>query len=331
MTFNIDVKHCCLTLSLILLLALPTLAQPLYRDDTTTTTTTTSTTTMKQEGLPEKILGQPWIYLCISLLLVFLIISKWKKKDERPEEKLFWGVEIREKMTHKIMDRYVRGWGEKTKFKLFRGHGNPIGIVMRVLPIYKRKINNQYVPLSDDEIKKLLKKKYEKERIEKTEVDLKKEIEEIKELILSGDKKYGKRYGEKKEQKEELSYYLIAYREPGIIGFIKWFLLHRYEKLLIDPQALTIDEIKKTMYLDPQAWIHDHSGVWTLGTKKENILIDELNLQKDIENLKGYTSDMARRVSNQNAMASIINERLTHESELKEKERRSKLLHLSKG
>jgi len=303
------------------LIPTPTAAQPITRD----------AEIQQPKGLAERIFGQPYIYIVISLVLILLIVMKWKgKKTERPEEKLFWGVEIREKMTDKVLKRYFSNWGETTKFKLYRGFGNCVGIVMKKIPIYKKKIKNKYMPLSDDEIKALLKKKYRKQGYIETESEIMKELKEIKELINAGDKKTIKEYGKKQPDIEELSYYLIAFRKTGFLNLILYLLLHRYEKLLIDPAAITIDETKKIMLIDPNAWIHDHSGVWTLGTKKENILIDELNLQKDIENLKGYTSDMARRVSNQNPQAAMINEKLTHESELKERERRNRLLNLGK-
>lgn len=290
---------------------------------TTTQNGTVYATFIKEPSFADKLMTNPFLWIVIIIVLIIIVVIKLKPKQKSdPATKPFWGVEVREKMTDKVVKKRLNVFGEKIKFKFYKGYGNVIGIAVRKEAIYKRKTKGKYIPLNDDEIKEKIKSKSRKGI---SEEQLHRDYMEIKEAIEGGNQYIIRQYGKKQFTEEEISYWFLAIRSPGFVGWLMWLLMKKCEKMLIDPEALTIDESKKRMFLDPNAWIHDHSGVWTLGTKKENTLIDELNLQKDIENVKGYTADYLRRLSHENPGQSIFNERLSHEAELKEKAKQGRM------
>lgn len=266
------------------------------------------------------VLTQPWIYLVIVVAIIGIIYYKTRGKKDRPEEKPFFGVQVRKDMTTKVIANHLKVWGKKSKLTLFSGYGQKIGKVVKVAPVFKKKKVGHYVSLTKEEIKEILKAKAKKKDLTDSEMEF---MEGVKEVIVDDDGT-ARKFEKKVWTDEEFSYSFIAFRSFGIIAYLKWLFLNRHETILIDPLAYTIDEVKKMLVLDPRANMIDHSGVWTLGSKKDNVMIDELNLQKDIENIKGFTADFLRRLSHEAPGQAISNERLSHESELREKERASR-------
>ena len=266
------------------------------------------------------VLSQPWIYLVIVVAIIGIIYLKSRGQKLRPEEKPFFGVQVRKDMTTKVIANHLKIWGKKSKLTLFSGYGQKIGKVVKIAPVFKKKKVGHYVPLTKDEIKELLKAKAKKKDLSDGEAEF---LQGVKDYVVDDDGS-NKRFEKKVWTDEEFSYSFIAFRGFGLMAWLKWLFLNRHETILIDPQAYTIDEIKRALVLDPRANMIDHSGVWTLGSKKDNVMIDELNLQKDIENIKGFTADFLRRLSHEAPGQAISNERLSHESELREKERASR-------
>ena len=128
----------------------------------------------------------------------------------------------------------------------------------------------------------------------------------------------------------ELDYYNVSFRNFGIIAWIKSLIGIR-EHILLDPKVIKISEKEKIFRINPKAFIIEDSGVWALSTTKETELIDELNIKKDVENIKGFTSDFLRRLSNEQPTQAMITERLTLASDLEEKRRKNRISSWVKG
>ena len=127
---------------------------------------------------------------------------------------------------------------------------------------------------------------------------------------------------EKLSQEELELYHIIAFRKYGFIAWLK-ALFNRYENLAVSPHTISYSD--KYISLDPKAFLIDDSGVWVLSSDKEMKFIDDLNVKKDIENIKGFNADFLRRLSVQSPTQAMITEKMTHESDLEEKKRKSRL------
>ena len=140
----------------------------------------------------------------------------------------------------------------------------------------------------------------------------------------------GKKKHKEKRSKEDMElYHNIAFRNYGLIAMIKALLLNRYEHLIVSPFAISFSD--RYINIDPKAFLIDDSGVWILSDDKELKFIDDLNTHRDILNIKGFSSDFLRRLSTQSPLQAIALEKMTHESDLKEKERQARVKQWSSG
>ena len=152
-------------------------------------------------------------------------------------------------------------------------------------------------------------------------------IETIQRLGLTNPKNDNPEYkGHKKKGNLEEwhdTYHTIAFRKWGLMAWIKANLLGKYEHIICDPQTIIIGN--KDIVLDPKAFMIDDSGVWVVSRDRELKFIDDLNVKKDVENIKGFTSDFLRRLSTQAPSQAMITEKMTHEADLEEKKRKNRL------
>lgn len=127
-----------------------------------------------------------------------------------------------------------------------------------------------------------------------------------------------------KQNPHPIIVYNIAFRN---FGFMSWLmsLFGRYKYLMINRKAIIIDQVKKRATIDPNSYLLNDSGIWTLSSETELKIIDELNIKKDVENVKGFTSDFLRRLSNESPNQAIYTERQTHEADLEERKRKSRI------
>jgi hypothetical protein len=217
---------------------------------------------MPELGMADAIISNPLFWICIILVILYFIIAKLREEKKRPEQRPFWGVEVRDEQTKKQLGKHIDVWGEKIGYNFYRGLVK-IGVVMRFDPIYKYP--------NPDEVKDL---------------------------------------GVDKEQIIET--FAISFRKPGFVAWLNAVLLKKHENILLDPKAFVLDRNKKHLILDPKAYIIDDSSVWSLATKKELKIVDDLNLKKDHENVRGFVSDFPRRLSNLDPNQAIGTEKTSH-------------------
>lgn len=220
------------------------------------------------------LLNSPFFWLAISLLIILLIIMRFHKDKKRPEQRPFFGVEVREDMTNKQINKHIKVWGDKSKYHLRRGF-TKVGKLLRLDPIYK-------FP-NDEEAKTL---KIDKETLIET--------------------------------------YVLSFRNYGFMAWLK-ALMGKHEIILVDPKAIKVDDKRQTVILDPKVHVINDSGVWSTATNKELKIVDDLNLKKDHENIKGYVSDMPRRLSNIDVNQAIRTEGISHVYAEEEKAKKSRI------
>ena len=217
-----------------------------------------------QPDLIAQIFTQPYIWIAICLGMVVILIIKLKGRTARPEQRPFWGIEVRDNMTQKQMRLRSNILGINFSYVLYKGM-HKMGKTVNLEPIY-RKVNGI-----------------------------------------------------------EQEFYHIGFREFGIVAWIKYWLLGKYEHIVLDPVVMSFDKTRRRIYINPKAYIIHDSGVWTLSTFKDTGWVDELNLKADIENVKGFTSDFLRRLSNEAPLQAMATEKMQHQSELDEKAKASRV------
>jgi hypothetical protein len=119
--------------------------------------------------------------------------------------------------------------------------------------------------------------------------------------------------------------YAISFRKPGLLAWVKANFMNKYQKVLLDPKAVTIDRPGKMLILDPKAYLIDDSGTWSLATNKEKKIIDDINLQYDVTELKGRVSDFPRALSNLSPGQAIATEQTKQVYEEEEKAKKSRI------
>lgn len=124
--------------------------------------------------------------------------------------------------------------------------------------------------------------------------------------------------------KKDEEFYIMSLKQAGFFGWLK-SLLGKFEYFVADPKVLTINHKDKHIIVNPYAFVVEDSGVWTLSTNKESGLIDDLNVKVDLENIKGFSSDFLRRLSNEHPAQALYTERQQHGAELEEKARLGKV------
>lgn len=296
-------------------------------------------TTQAQPDLIAQVFNSPWIWMVLMLFVVFLIVREFKGKDKAPETQRWWGRRVKRELTQEQMRNRIEMWGKKVKkMDLYRGYGERYGRVMKIEPIFKKKkerFNPAKKVITDPlelKVKEIMEKSYGTKPKEPVD-DLEKEIDLLKsETDIEKDSDDGVKADMQANQLqlEDLEYLNCAVRKFGFIAYLKYLFLKRYEVMLFDKNVVTFRPLGKNkkkyhMIIDPKAYVVEDSGIWTLSTKKEAGLIDELNMKAWFEETVGMSMDYLRRLSNEHPSQSMYNEKLTHESELKEREKAGRI------
>ena len=286
-------------------------------------TVTTSQVAVREPDLVTQIATAPWVWIVIMLIVVLLIVKQFQKGKGRPEEKPWWGMIVKRNMTEKVSKDAFNVWGRKANLVLYKGYGNKIGKAMKIIEIVNKRKDSKWIPLSDDEMKTYYKQKLFKKGVKVKDLTEQELHNKIKEIVLSGEE-------EKVPEKKifidrEHFYYFIAFRNFGLTAWIKYYFLGKYEKLMIAQDAIAIDEIKKIAHINPLAYLGDNSGIWTMPNKSDNIIVNEMLWKKENENMAGFQADFLRRLSHEHPLQAMHNERLSHESELKEKAKQGRM------
>lgn len=270
---------------------------------------------MAGEVAPPDIISQiftgPYVWVAISLLIVLLIVKIYKGKEKKPEEQFFFGAKLRQQVTEKIIKKRLKTLGIKSKGTIYRGLGVRIGKLIKIEPIY----------ITKEEI--IIKAK-EAEKMKEFVKDLIAEQKEVSDDLIEFEKIVTAMKQKEKEIRVQ-SYVLIGWRKFGFGAWAKAFFLGKFDYMLVEPECLEVDQKKKMFMLQTTAHIFDYSGIWVLSTKDAIKFIDDLNTWFDLENMKGYAMDFLRRLSSQSPAVAATLEKLTHESELREKEKQSRI------
>lgn len=126
-------------------------------------------------------------------------------------------------------------------------------------------------------------------------------------------------------------YYHITFREFGFFAWLKANLLGKFEHIIVDPAICNIDYANHKIILHPKAYFINDGGVWVLPTSKETQLIDEINWNIQLQDIKGFTADYLRRLSNEAPLQAMSTEKMQHASELEEKAKQNRLKRFADG
>lgn len=125
--------------------------------------------------------------------------------------------------------------------------------------------------------------------------------------------------------------FAISFRKHG---FVAWFMatfLKRYEKMLLDPKAFTIDRKARQLIIDPKVYMIDDSGTWTLATRKELKVVDDLMLKLELEDHAGRLADFTRVLSNLDPNQAIKTEAISHGYAEEEQAKKNRISSWVKG
>jgi len=92
----------------------------------------------------------------------------------------------------------------------------------------------------------------------------------------------------RKGNPKDKNIYVVQYRHFGFVNWLK-AVIGKWEYLNIQSDVVTTN--KKEMIIDPNYYMYNDSGIWTLANSTNKNYIDELNISKDHENVKGFVSD----------------------------------------
>ncbi len=127
-----------------------------------------------------------------------------------------------------------------------------------------------------------------------------------------------------KPSEDLIQFYSIAFVPKGFMAMIKGWL-GKYEHFICDPKVITISHKDKAINISPAAFIVEDSGVWIVGTNKESKFINDLNLMAEINNIKGFTTDYLRRLSEQAPTQSMVTQRMATQAQLEEEAKQNRV------
>lgn len=120
----------------------------------------------------------------------------------------------------------------------------------------------------------------------------------------------------------------FKYRQYGLLAYLKAKLLGKgFEYMIVTPecfQELT-EQGRLTYIIKPNVHLLNDSGVWTALDNRAVNANSDFVLKAHDENIHGMTLDFTRRLSVESPAIAGSMEKLSHESELKEKERRNRI------
>lgn len=116
----------------------------------------------------------------------------------------------------------------------------------------------------------------------------------------------------------------IAFRGFGFINWLKAYF-GKYKYLVIDHRAVVQKQEEKKVVIQPNVHLVENAGVWVLSDKRTAGWLSELNAQYQLDNQTGFSQDYLRRLASQDPSVSSKANLLTHEADLEERKRKSRI------
>jgi len=124
---------------------------------------------------------------------------------------------------------------------------------------------------------------------------------------------------------EIIELYHVKFYRLGKLNYIKAYFGFGFKYMVCDPQVVTVRPKQKTFEIHPQAHIINDSGIWTVAKRDALEFIDDMMLKSELENMKGFVADFPRRLSNLSPDQAKATEFKSHEADLEEKKRKSRV------
>ncbi len=121
---------------------------------------------------------------------------------------------------------------------------------------------------------------------------------------------------------------IIQYRQFGLAKWLK-SIVGKWEHMNVQSDIVTTN--KKELIIDPNYYIYNDSGIWTLSKKPNRDYIEEINFEQDYENVKGFVSDFPRRLSTLRPDQAMFTDRQELDHDLEMRKERSKISKWVKG
>ncbi len=127
--------------------------------------------------------------------------------------------------------------------------------------------------------------------------------------------------------------YSICYRRLGFVSWLFSALGFMRKRVLVDDQNIKniFDDKKNNVrkgqiqyFINKNVYFRERGGMMILSNKLEKEFIDEINADKDYENVKGFVSDFPRRLSNLHPAHASKTDTLELESDLEERSEQKK-------
>lgn len=241
---------------------------------------------VQPKSLIEQVIAQPWVWLVIALVLIIIIIWLWKSKSNKE-------------------DPSVKQWfGRNLRKDLMKKE-------------YKKRFD-------------VMGKKVKRARIEKgiTRMGVVDSIEYDKVLF---EKRIVNPATRKYEWKPDFWYRVdrIKFRKHGFASWLKSLFGLGYEYIVLTPDSYKQwreNRGKNIVFqIDPTVHLINDSDIWTVSDQRTIKSNDEFVFKANLEDVHGNQLDMTRRIAILSANTSAKLEQLSHESDLKEKERKSRI------
>jgi len=126
----------------------------------------------------------------------------------------------------------------------------------------------------------------------------------------------------KKSNPDKKEYLSIQWRKDDLTGRIM-AMLGKHKHIILDPDAVEINQTD--FIIDPSIMLSRDSGIWTTSTQKERTLINDINLQKNYEEVLGQSSDFSRKLSNLHPSQAIFTERQDLAASLEDRSKQAKI------
>lgn len=90
---------------------------------------------MAEDDLVTQILTAPFIWILLMLVAIYFIAGVFYSNKVKPEQRPFYGKEVRDKMTRKQINNRSKTWGSATNYKITKGL-DKIGKIKSLETIY---------------------------------------------------------------------------------------------------------------------------------------------------------------------------------------------------
>lgn len=119
-------------------------------DYQTANTTSQVVTQASQPDIISQLITSPLVWACILIAIIGFIVLKLMDKRGKPETKPFYGLEVREGMTKRVMKKRLEIWSAKKNYTLHKGF-NRVGKTAKVdiIPqITEGEIESEYLTVA---------------------------------------------------------------------------------------------------------------------------------------------------------------------------------------